>query len=253
MVGNEKRSWGPGLRVARALAAPTIPVPECPGDVQETHMTGTATPEYLMLSPVIPVVTLAEAGTAVELAQALLRGGVRVIEVTLRNDQGLKAIEAIARQVPQMKVGAGTILSSEDLHAAVDAGATFAVSPGVTPYMLAQAKTVRLSYLPGVASPSELMVALEAGYRHLKFFPAIAAGGIGMLRALAGPFPQARFCATGGITAQNAPDYLQLSNVSCVGGSWLTPDDALASRDWKRIESLAANAIALRRAAVPAL
>ena len=215
-------------------------------------MTGTATPEYLTLSPVIPVVTLEEAGTGVELAQALLRGGVRVIEVTLRNNHGLKAIEAIVRQVPQMKVGAGTVLSGEDLRAAADAGATFAVSPGVTPYMLAQAKAARLSYLPAVASPSELMVALEAGYRYLKFFPAIAAGGIGMLRALASPFPQARFCATGGITVQNAPDYLQLSNVLCVGGSWLTPADALASRDWKRIESLAANAIALRRAVASA-
>jgi 2-dehydro-3-deoxyphosphogluconate aldolase / (4S)-4-hydroxy-2-oxoglutarate aldolase len=213
-------------------------------------MTGTA-PEFLTLSPVIPVVTLADAATAVALAQALLRGGVRVIEVTLRNDQGLKAIEAIARAVPQMKVGAGTVLSGADLRAAAAAGASFAVSPGLTPQLLEEARAGRLPYLPAVATPSEVMRALEAGYRDLKFFPAIAAGGIAMLRALASPFPQTRFCATGGLTVQNAPDYLRLPNVSCVGGSWLTPADALARGDWAHIESLAKAAVALRPAARP--
>jgi 2-dehydro-3-deoxyphosphogluconate aldolase/(4S)-4-hydroxy-2-oxoglutarate aldolase len=214
--------------------------------LQHKNMAGTDVPEFLTLSPVIPVVTLTDVAIACDLAQALLRGGVRVIEITLRNEQGLKTIETIARQVPQMTVGAGTVLNSEDLRAAADAGATFAVSPGVTPHMLGQARSARIAYLPAIASPSELMVALEAGYRHLKFFPASAAGGIEMLRALASPFPQASFCATGGITAQNAPEYLRLPNVSCVGGSWLTPADALARRNWAHIESLAANAIALR-------
>ncbi len=204
-----------------------------------------------MLSPVIPVVTLADAATAVALAQALLRGGVRVIEVTLRNDQGLKAIESIARTVPQIRVGAGTVLSGADLRAAAAAGASFAVSPGLTRQLLEEARATPLPYLPAVATPSEVMLALEAGYRDQKFFPATAAGGIAMLRALADPFPQARFCATGGITAQNAPDYLRLSNVSCVGGSWLTPADALARGDWAHIEALAKAAAALRPTARP--
>ncbi len=209
-------------------------------------MTGQAPPAFLRVSPVIPVVTLADAATAVELAQALVRGGVHVIEVTLRNDQGLKAIAAIARQVPQMMVGAGTVLSMDDLRAAADAGAAFAVSPGATAPLLAQARTVALPYLPSVATPSELMVALEAGYSYLKFFPATAAGGVQMLRALSSPFPHVRFCPTGGITVENAGEYLRLPNVLCVGGSWLTPADAVARGDWARVESLAAVAADLR-------
>jgi 2-dehydro-3-deoxyphosphogluconate aldolase/(4S)-4-hydroxy-2-oxoglutarate aldolase len=212
-------------------------------------MTGSAPPPFLGVSPVIPVVTLADAATAVGLAQALVRGGVCVIEVTLRNDQGLKAIAAIARQVPQMMVGAGTVLSMDDLRAAADAGAAFAVSPGATAGLLAQARTVALPYLPSVATPSELMAALEAGYRYLKFFPATAAGGFEMLRALASPFPQVRFCPTGGITLESAAQYLRLPNVLCVGGSWLAPAEAIARRDWARIESLATGAAALRAVA----
>ena len=209
-------------------------------------MTHAATPEFLTLTPVIPVVTFADAGMACEVAHALLRGGVGVIEVTLRSEQGLKAIASIARNVPQMRTGAGTVLSADDLRAAADAGAAFAVSPGSTPRLLAAAKTLRIPYLPAVSTASELMVALEAGYRHLKFFPAAVAGGMELLRALESPFPQARFCATGGITAETARTYLQLSNVLCVGGSWLTPADALARRDWARIEMLAAQTAALR-------
>ena len=143
------------------------------------------------------------------------------------------------------------MLSAEDLRAAADAGAGFAVSPGSTPSLLAAAKALPIQYLPAVSTASELMVALEAGYRHFKFFPAAVAGGIELLRALESPFPQARFCATGGITAETATTYLQLSNVLCVGGSWLTPADALARHDWARIEMLAAQTAALRPRPTP--
>ncbi|HUL18466.1 MAG TPA: bifunctional 4-hydroxy-2-oxoglutarate aldolase/2-dehydro-3-deoxy-phosphogluconate aldolase [Steroidobacteraceae bacterium] len=211
-------------------------------------MTGAATPEFLTLAPVIPVVTFADPGIACDVAQALLRGGVGVIEVTLRNQHGLTAIAAIARGVPQMCTGAGTVLSPDDLHAAADAGAAFAVSPGSTPRLLAAAQGLAIPYLPAISTASELMAALEAGYRHLKFFPAAMAGGMELLRALASPFPQARFCATGGITAETARTYLQLPHVLCVGGSWLTPAEALARRDWTRIERLAAQTAALRAA-----
>ncbi|MBS0579194.1 MAG: bifunctional 4-hydroxy-2-oxoglutarate aldolase/2-dehydro-3-deoxy-phosphogluconate aldolase [Proteobacteria bacterium] len=203
-------------------------------------------PKFLTLSPVIPVVTLADAALACDLAQALLAGGVAVIEVTLRNAQGLKAIAAIARQVPQMLVGAGTVLNGEDLRAAADAGARFAASPGATAQLLAAGQKAPIAYLPAVSDPSEVMCALEHGYRYLKFFPASVAGGTDMLRVLAGPFPNISFCATGGISPQNAGCYLQLPNVCCVGGSWLAPADALARRDWARIQSLAAAAVALR-------
>ena len=211
-------------------------------------MTAEAVPDYLTRSPVIPVVTLAEAGLAADLAAALLAGGIRVLEVTLRNAEGLKAVRAIARAVPAMQVGAGTVLSAADLQAAADAGASFAVSPGATPALFAAAHRLALPYLPAVATPSELMAGLEAGFRFFKFFPAAAAGGIEMLRALAGPFPQARFCATGGISAQTAPDYLRLANVLCVGGSWLVPPAALAQRDFAAVTALATAAAALRRA-----
>lgn len=211
-------------------------------------MTAEAVPDYLTRSPVIPVVTLAEAGLAADLAAALLAGGIRVLEVTLRNAEGLKAVRAIARAVPAMQVGAGTVLSAADLQAAADAGASFAVSPGATPALFAAAHRLALPYLPAVATPSELMAGLEAGFRFFKFFPAAAAGGIEMLRALAGPFPRARFCATGGISAQTAPDYLRLANVLCVGGSWLVPPAALAQRDFAAVTALATAAAALRRA-----
>ena len=210
-------------------------------------MTGSAPPEFLTRWPVIPVVTLTDAQLAVPLARALLSGGIGVIEVTLRHAEGLRSIAIIAREVPEMQIGAGTALSGADLRAAAQAGATFAVSPGSTGSLLSEARTLGLPYLPAVATPSELMTGLEAGYRYFKFFPATAAGGIEMLRALQQPFPQARFCATGGISAANAPEYLRLANVLCVGGSWLVSAEALARRDWGRVSSLAAEAAALRR------
>jgi 2-dehydro-3-deoxyphosphogluconate aldolase/(4S)-4-hydroxy-2-oxoglutarate aldolase len=202
--------------------------------------------ELLERSPVMPVVTIQDAALAPLVARALVRGGIRIIEVTLRTPAALGAIEAIAREVPEMALGAGTVLSSADLRAAADAGASFAVSPGATPALLAAAATGPVPYLPAVATASELMLAMEAGYRCFKLFPASAAGGTALLTALAGPFPQARFCPTGGISPENAGSYLALPNVSCVGGSWLTPPSLLAARSWERLEELAAQAAALR-------
>jgi 2-dehydro-3-deoxyphosphogluconate aldolase / (4S)-4-hydroxy-2-oxoglutarate aldolase len=200
----------------------------------------------LRLSPVMPVVTLHDAATAVDLARALVRGGIRVIEVTLRTPAALRCIENIAAAVPDISVGAGTVLSIADLHAAANAGASFAISPGATPTLLAGGATGPIPYIPAIATASELMTGVAAGYRFFKFFPATAAGGIPMLKALGAPFPEVRFCPTGGISQETASAFLQLPNVLCVGGSWLTPTDALDSRDWARIETLAARAAASR-------
>jgi 2-dehydro-3-deoxyphosphogluconate aldolase / (4S)-4-hydroxy-2-oxoglutarate aldolase len=200
----------------------------------------------LRLSPVMPVVVVEEAELAPELARAFVRGGIRVVEITLRTRAALAAIEAVARQVPEIAVGAGTVLSIEDLQAAASAGATFAISPGATPALLSAAASVSIPYLPAVATPSELMQAITSGYHCFKFFPAGPAGGTAMLKAFAGPFAQARFCPTGGITQDSVKSYLDLPNVLCAGGTWLSPADALAARDWKRIEALASRAAAAR-------
>jgi 2-dehydro-3-deoxyphosphogluconate aldolase / (4S)-4-hydroxy-2-oxoglutarate aldolase len=205
--------------------------------------------QYLRMSPVMPVVTIEDPTIAPDLARAFLRGGIRVIEVTLRTPGALKAIEAISRAEPDVCVGAGTVLSISDLHAAATAGAAFAISPGSTPALLAAGMISAIPYLPAVASASELMSGLAAGYRCFKFFPAGAAGGVAMLKSFAGPFPDARFCPTGGISQDTVRSYLELPNVLCAGGSWLTPPDALAARDWVRIEALAAKAAASRSAA----
>jgi 2-dehydro-3-deoxyphosphogluconate aldolase/(4S)-4-hydroxy-2-oxoglutarate aldolase len=205
--------------------------------------------EYLGLSPVMPVVVIDDAAIAVDLARALIRGGIRVIEVTLRTPAALRAIEAISRAEPDICVGAGTVLTVSDLHSAASAGAAFAISPGSTASLLEAGRIAAIPYLPAVASASELMNGLAAGYRCFKFFPAGAAGGIPMLKSFAGPFPDARFCPTGGITQDTVRSYLELPNVLCAGGSWLSPVDALAARDWVRIEALAAKAAASRGAA----
>lgn len=200
----------------------------------------------LRLSPVMPVVIIEEAGLAPDLARAFVRGGIRVVEITLRTPAALAAIEAIARQVPEIAVGAGTVLSAQDLRAAASAGATFAISPGLTPALLSAAASAAIPYLPAIATASELMQGLAGGYQCFKFFPAGPAGGTAMLKAFAGPFPQARFCPTGGITQESVRSYLELPNVLCAGGSWLSPADALAAGDWKRIEALASRAAASR-------
>lgn len=202
--------------------------------------------QILKLSPVMPVVTIDDATAAGDLARALIRGGIKTIEVTLRTPAAMRAIEIIARAVPEIQVGAGTVLTVEDLRAAEGAGATFAISPGATPVLLEAGTKSGIPYLPAIATASELMNGLSAGYRYFKFFPAAVAGGVAALKAIAGPFPDVRFCPTGGISLETAPSYLALSNVLCVGGSWLTPSHLLASRDWAQIETLAEQAAALR-------
>lgn len=203
-------------------------------------------PELLALSPVVPVVAIDDAAHAVLLARALLAGGVRVIEVTLRTPAAVRTIELIAAEVPDMVVGAGTVVTPEQAATSAASGAQFLVSPGCTPDLLAAAADTGLAYLPGVSTVSEMMHLLEAGLTELKLFPAEAVGGRAFLSSVAGPLPQVRFCPTGGITPASAPDYLALPNVGCVGGSWLAPADALARGDWQRITRLAAESVALR-------
>ena len=198
-------------------------------------------------APVIPVIVLTDVAHAVPMARALLAGGIRMLEVTLRTPQALACIEAIAREVPQAVVGAGTVRSRADAQAAARAGARFAVSPGYTKAVGQACRDAGLALLPGVASASEIMQAQEDGFTELKFFPAMQAGGPAMLKAWSGPFFDVKFCPTGGVTPQNAAEFLALSNVVCVGSTWLVPADALASGDWARITRLAGEARALAR------
>jgi 2-dehydro-3-deoxyphosphogluconate aldolase/(4S)-4-hydroxy-2-oxoglutarate aldolase len=195
--------------------------------------------DLLSLAPVIPVVVLDEPAYAIPLAQALIAGGIPVIEVTLRTPRALDIIRIIADSVPDAVVGAGTVTTPSLVRAAVAAGAQFLVSPGTTDQLLDAMDDAEVPSLPGVASASDVMRILERGYREMKFFPAEASGGRAFLSALASPFPDARFCPTGGITPATAPLYRQLANVGCVGGSWLTPKDAIAAQDWHRIAELA--------------
>ncbi|WP_214317181.1 bifunctional 4-hydroxy-2-oxoglutarate aldolase/2-dehydro-3-deoxy-phosphogluconate aldolase [Nonomuraea sediminis] len=200
----------------------------------------------LDLAPVIPVVVIDDAAGAVPLARALVAGGLPAIEVTLRTAGGLEAIARIAAEVPDAVIGAGTVRTPADVAASVAAGAKFLVSPGTTPALADAMAASGTPFLPGVATASEAMALAERGITELKFFPAEAAGGRPYLKSLAGPLPEVRFCPTGGVRPETAADYLALPNVGCVGGTWLTPADALASGDWSRIEKLAAEAAALR-------
>ncbi len=201
--------------------------------------------ELLGAIPVLPVVTISSAADACDLARAIAGGGIGAIEITLRTPESCAAIEAVARGVPQVAVGAGTVLTPEDLRRAGSAGATFAVSPGATRELLAAAREQDIPYLPGVATASEIQQGMAAGYDCFKFFPAVGLGGPAALRALAGPFPGLAFCATGGITAETAGSYLELPNVLAVGGSWIAPAEAIANRDWRGIEARAREARAL--------
>lgn len=203
--------------------------------------------EVMQDAPVIPVIVLQDRAHAVPLARALVAGGIRMLEVTLRTPVALACIEAIAREVPEAVIGAGTVRSAADAQAAAMAGARFVVSPGYTRAVGKACHDLGIALLPGVATGSEIMMAQEDGYTELKFFPAMQAGGAAMLKAWHGPFNDVRFCPTGGITAANAAEFLALPNVACVGGSWLTPADAMASGDWARITRLAAEAAALDR------
>jgi len=197
-------------------------------------------------APVIPVIVLHDVADAVPMARALLAGGLRMLEVTLRTTQALACIEAIARELPEAVVGAGTVRSRADAQAAAMAGARFAVSPGYTSALGQACSDAGLALLPGVATGSEIMLAREDGLTELKFFPALQAGGVAMLKAWSGPFFDVRFCPTGGVSLQNAADFLALPNVVCVGGSWLVPPDALAQGDWARITQLALDSRRLR-------
>jgi 2-dehydro-3-deoxyphosphogluconate aldolase/(4S)-4-hydroxy-2-oxoglutarate aldolase len=201
--------------------------------------------------PVIPVVVIDDAADAVPLARALVEAGLPAIEITLRTPAALDAIRRIADEVPQARVGAGTLTRVEDVERVLAAGARFAMAPGLSRAVVAEAIESGLEYLPGVMTPSEVMRAVELGCRWLKLFPAELAGGPAMLRALASPFPQVRFCPTGGVDAAKAPAYLALPNVFAVGGSWMVPAAAIRARDWPAVRTLAAEAARIGAAARP--
>lgn len=204
--------------------------------------------EVMQDAPVIPVIVLNDVAHAVPLARALAAGGIRMLEVTLRTPAALACIEMIAKEVPEAVVGAGTVRSAADAQAAAMAGARFAVSPGYTHAVGKACHDLGVALLPGVATGSEIMMAQEDGYQALKFFPAVQAGGLAMLKAWHGPFGDVKFCPTGGVGPANARDFLALPNVACVGGSWLTPAEAVARGDWAAITQLAAEAAGLPRA-----
>lgn len=207
--------------------------------------------DVMGLAPVIPVLEIERIEQAVPLARALLAGGLTALEVTLRTPAALAAVAAIARDVPEAVIGVGTVARAGDFDLARDAGARFVVSPGITPALLNAAERTGMPFLPGAATPAEILLALEAGRQWLKFFPAEAYGGIATLRSFAGPFSEVRFCPTGGIRQNNYLDYLALPNVLCVGGSWLAPEDLLARGDWAAISRLAAAVGGMRADAAP--
>jgi 2-dehydro-3-deoxyphosphogluconate aldolase / (4S)-4-hydroxy-2-oxoglutarate aldolase len=200
--------------------------------------------DVLNACPVMPVMVIQDANDAVPMAKALCAGGIRVLEITLRTPAAIESIRRISQEVPEAIVGAGTIINTQQLQAVTDAGAVFAISPGLTVTLLQAANQGQIALIPGIASLSELMLGMEYGYDHFKFFPAEAAGGIPMLKAIAGPIPQATFCPTGGISPQNYQAYLALANVACVGGSWLVPAEAVKAKDWNAITELAKAAVA---------
>ncbi|MFP6156693.1 bifunctional 4-hydroxy-2-oxoglutarate aldolase/2-dehydro-3-deoxy-phosphogluconate aldolase [Helicobacter pylori] len=202
--------------------------------------------EVLQISPIVPVVVIEDLSDAVPLAQSLIEGGIPIIEVTLRSSCALEAIELIAKNVPKMRVGAGTILNPTQLEQAQNRGAEFLISPGLTPSLLEHAKKKDMPLIPGVSSSSEVMQALELGYNALKFFPAEYCGGVKLLNAFNGPFKGVKFCPTGGISADNMRSYLNLENVLCVGGSWLTPKNLIQNKEWDKITEICKRALALR-------
>ena len=202
------------------------------------------TAALLRAARIVPVLTIHDAASAVPLARALVAGGVRTLEVTLRTEAGARAAEAILAEVPEAVVGLGTVLTARDLDLARRIGATFAFSPGATPELLDAAAAAGIPFVPGIATASELMSAMACGFSTVKLFPAAQLGGIGALKALGAPFPEARFCPTGGIGEAEAPDYLALSNVVAVGGSWLVPAAELKAGDWAAIEGRARRSMA---------
>ncbi|UOR36573.1 bifunctional 4-hydroxy-2-oxoglutarate aldolase/2-dehydro-3-deoxy-phosphogluconate aldolase [Helicobacter pylori] len=202
--------------------------------------------EVLQISPIVPVVVIENIKDAVPLAQSLVEGGIHIIEVTLRSSCALETIELIAKNVPKMRVGAGTILNPTQLEQAQNRGAEFLISPGLTIKLLEYAKKKDMPLIPGVSSSSEVMQALELGYSALKFFPAEYCGGVKLLNAFNGPFKGVKFCPTGGISADNMRSYLNLENVLCVGGSWLTPKNLIQNKEWDKITEICKRSLALR-------
>ncbi len=198
--------------------------------------------QVMQASLVVPVLVIDNAEDAVPLANALVAGGIKVLEITLRTPAALPAVEAIAGQVSDAIVGVGTVSSAAQLQDSIDSGAQFAISPGVTPQLLEAAGSSRIPFLPGIATVSELMLGIEAGLKHFKFFPATAAGGVPVLKAFAGPFPDVVFCPTGGIGENNFLEFLSLPNVLCVGGSWVAPAGLIRAKDWPAITQLARKA-----------
>ena len=203
--------------------------------------------ELLQHSPVMPVIVIKDIDTAVDLARALVAGGIRSLEVTLRSDAALEAIRVMSEAVPEALVGVGTVRTPRQLEAALNAGAKFGVSPGLTPELAQAAAASGIPFLPGVATASESMYAADRGFTEQKLFPAEAVGGMALLKALHGPLPDISFCPTGGVNAANAARYIALPNVKCVGGSWLTPDAMVSAKDWASITDLARQACLLRR------
>ncbi len=199
--------------------------------------------DVLNAGPVVPVIVIKNIEQAVPLAKALVKGGVKVLEITLRSAAAVDAIRLLSREVPDAIVGAGTVASCEDLAAVTGAGAVFAISPGLTPRLLEAANQGPIALIPGIATASELMLGMEMGYTAFKFFPAEAAGGVPMLKSIGGPFPQITFCPTGGVSPDNYNDYLALANVACVGGSWIVPSREIEMGNWDTITQLAANAV----------
>lgn len=202
--------------------------------------------QIIAATSVMPVMVVDRPEDAVPLSQALVEGGIRVLEITLRTAAALESVQAIRAALPEAIVGVGTIATPAQLDAAIAAGAQFGVSPGSTPALLDAVAASGLPFLPGIATLSEAMQAMEKGFQVMKFFPAVAAGGVKMLESFAGPFPQIRFCPTGGINAQNAPEFFRLRNVACVGGSWLTPRQLVAEGNFAEITRLAREAAALK-------
>jgi 2-dehydro-3-deoxyphosphogluconate aldolase/(4S)-4-hydroxy-2-oxoglutarate aldolase len=208
-------------------------------------MTTTCFSRPAFTSRVVPVIVLSDPAHAVPLAHALLEGGIDVMEITLRSDAALASIEAVAKAVPQMHLGAGTVTRVSEVQRVIDAGATFALSPGATDALIDAVKTAKLPFIPGVMTPGEVMHRREQGFSLMKLFPAQQAGGLAMLKALGAPIPDVKFCPTGGVSPENLKDFLKLPNVAMAGGSWLTPADAMGAGDWKRITQLARDATVL--------
>jgi len=205
-------------------------------------MTTTCFTRPAFSSRVVPVIVLHDPAHAVPLAHALLEGGIDVMEITLRSDAALQSIEAVAKAVPQMHLGAGTVTRVSEVQQVIDAGASFALSPGCTDELVSAVEAAHLPFIPGVMTPGEVMRRREQGFTLMKLFPAAQAGGMGMLKALGAPIPDVMFCPTGGVGPANLKDFLKLPNVPMVGGSWLTPADALAAGDWKKVTQLAKEA-----------